>query len=346
MGRDHFNILSTVILAASFVAASWATKGEAQSGSRAAPRGSSQRQQYAPRGSDNSPHAPRGSDNSPQYSQAPGQNVALEGYCPVCVVEMKKWVRGDARFAARFDGRVYYFPGEEQQQMFLANPVKYTPVLGGDCVVCLAKMQKRMSGNIRFGAFHQDRLYLFPGEEQRAMFRNHPERFANVDLAAGGNCVVCLVNMNEQVPGKPEFTVVYQGMRYQFPGKEQMDQFLSSPERYAQTFAARQQTATQNKPAGVRFEQASLVRVTGQTGCAGCDYGVHPIRDASELGLAVRSDDGRVYIIEDAHRKYPKLYESRFDKLSVEVTGKVLKSEGEFVWLDPEKVVPLSPTQG
>ncbi len=64
--------------------------------------------------------------------------IALDGNCPVCIVEMQKWVTGDEKIQVEFDGQKYLFPGEDQKAMFLTDPVKYAPALGGDCIVCFA----------------------------------------------------------------------------------------------------------------------------------------------------------------------------------------------------------------
>ncbi len=51
-------------------------------------------------------------------------------------------------------------------------------------------------------------------------------------------------------------------------------------------------------------------------------------RGADTLGLAVNTNDGEVYVIEDAHELYPKVYEKRYDGLSIQISGKVLKRKG------------------
>ena len=132
-----------------------------------------------------------------------------------------------------YDGKIYYFPGPEQKAKFLANPVKYAPALGGDCVVCLAKMNKRMPGNIRHGVLHAGRLFIFPNEEIKKEFLASPQTYADVDLAFGGTCSVCRVEMGKEVAGKPEFSTIYRKMRYLFPGEEQRQMFLANPAKYA-----------------------------------------------------------------------------------------------------------------
>ncbi len=158
--------------------------------------------------------------------------VALSGYCPVCVLEMKKWIKGDPRYSVVQDGKTYLFPGEEQRQMFLKNPNKYTPAMGGDCTVCKVEMGKTIPGLVNFAALHDGRLFLFPGEEQKQMFQKNPTKYANADLAAEGKCTVCRVEMQQEIQGKPEFTVFHHGLRYWFPGEDQQKMFVSNPAKY------------------------------------------------------------------------------------------------------------------
>ena len=100
--------------------------------------------------------------------------VALEGYCPVCIVEAKKWVRGNSRHQVTHDSRTYYFPSDKEKRMFEANPAKYVPALGGDCTVCYANAGKRVPGNIRHGVFHNGRLFLLPSGREKKEFLANP----------------------------------------------------------------------------------------------------------------------------------------------------------------------------
>ena len=291
------------------------------------------------------PARQQGSDTRGSAAQS-GASIALDGYCAVCIIEMKKWVRGTAEHQVTFDGKVYFFPGADQKQMFLAAPAKYVPALGGDCTVCYAKMGQRMPGSLYHAAFFRDRLFLFPGADQKAEFVNQPAAYADVDLAMGGNCAVCQVEMNQAVAGDPQFTVIHQGMRYLFPGAKQRDMFLADPAKYAVSPPAGRQTRV-NRPAGKATQLAvasggsipsPVIRVSGKSGCAACDHGVHPLQSESELGLAVSADDGTVYIVEEAHRLYPQVYEKRFDSLHVRGQRQGFKRDAEFVWLEPSEL--------
>ena len=159
--------------------------------------------------------------------------VGLRGYCPVCVIEMKKWVKGKPEHRVELDGKVYYFPGEEQRKMFLANPTQYTPALGGDCVVCLTEKGERNSGSIQYSALSGGRLFLFPSEAIKQKFASDPAKYLAADLAMDGKCAVCKVEMNQDMPGKPEFATVHDGMTYQFVSDEQRKMFLANPNKYA-----------------------------------------------------------------------------------------------------------------
>lgn len=261
--------------------------------------------------------------------------VGLEGYCPVCIIEMKKWVRGNPRLSVSYDGMKYFFPGEKQRKMFVADPAKYVPALGGDCTVCWAKMNRRVPGNIRHAAFFDRRLFLFPGEDQKSGFLASPVSFADVDLAFNGNCAVCKTEMNKDVPGKPEVTAIYRGMRYQFPSPRERDMFLANPAKYA--------AGEKKETAAVSLKAPSRrVTIRGQSSCAGCEHGVAPIAAPDTLGLAVTSRDGGVFVVENAHQRYPSVYERRFDGLEIEVTGRVIRRDGMVAWIQPTELRVLN----
>lgn len=164
--------------------------------------------------------------------QSPAE-LAMGGYCPVCIIENKQWVKGDRQFQVTYDGKTYLFPGKEKRAMFAANPAKYVPALGGDCIVCRSNMGKRVSGSVQHAAFSGGRLYLFPGEKQQQEFLANHEKYVNTDLALGGKCAVCRVEMGEEIAGKSEFAEYYQGRRYLFPGPKQQQMFRANPDRYA-----------------------------------------------------------------------------------------------------------------
>ncbi len=170
-------------------------------------------------------------DRSPgNYADA---DLALEGNCPVCLVKLGKVVPGKAEYASVYDGRRYLFPSPKQKRMFDANPVAFTPTLGGNCTVCKVEMKKDVPGKADFHVTRNGRLYLFPSAKQRDMFLANPDKYADADVVLGGNCSVCKIELGKDVPGNPDISVDYNGRRYLFPAEKQRTMFLANPSKYA-----------------------------------------------------------------------------------------------------------------
>lgn len=51
-------------------------------------------------------------------------SVAIDGFCPVCISKGMV-VKGKPKFSTEYKGKVYYFPGFEQQKMFINDPESY-----------------------------------------------------------------------------------------------------------------------------------------------------------------------------------------------------------------------------
>lgn len=261
---------------------------------------------------------------------------ALDGNCAVCLVKGQKVVKGKAEHAVVYDGRTYLFPSEEVKKVFVANPEKYVPALNGDCTVCFAHHAGvRNPGKIEHVSHYQGRVFLFPNTNIKALFDKSPQKYADVDLAYNGKCAVCKIDGGKDVPGKSEFTAIYDGLRYQFPSKSVMKKFQANPEKYAVKKQDTQKTSSTTVP------ESQLVSIKGTTGCAACEYGVHPKKNPNVLGLAVKSDDGFVYVVEGAHDSHPELYKGRFQSLKVSVKGKEIARKGKVVWLEPQTIEKL-----
>jgi YHS domain-containing protein/thiol-disulfide isomerase/thioredoxin len=109
--------------------------------------------------------------------------LGLEGFCPVRLHEMREWIVGQEKLVAEHRGIQYQFSGEAERDRFLANPAEYAPQdLGCDPVV-LTEVQKAVTGSIRFGAFFDERLYLFQSPDNREQFKKNPLKFARIRSA-------------------------------------------------------------------------------------------------------------------------------------------------------------------
>ena len=160
-------------------------------------------------------------------------DLALGGACPVCLVKMDKVVPGKPEYASVYDGQRYLFPSPEQQRMFDARPAAFIPAMHGKCTVCKVEKKKDVPGKAEYHLTHNGRLYLFPSQKQLNMFKANPDRYANADVAMNGNCTVCMVRIGEDVKGKSDFAIDFNGKRYLFPGTKQLDMFKNNPAKYA-----------------------------------------------------------------------------------------------------------------
>lgn len=109
--------------------------------------------------------------------------LGLEGFCPVRLHDKREWTAGQEAVLADYRGIRYQFSGETERAAFLKNPAEYAPQdLGCDPVV-LTDVQKAVTGSIRYGAFFDERLYLFRSPENRDQFKKNPLKFTRIRSA-------------------------------------------------------------------------------------------------------------------------------------------------------------------
>ena len=51
-------------------------------------------------------------------------DVGIDGHCPVCISKGMV-VKGSPKFSTEYKGKIYYFPGFEQQKTFINDPEAY-----------------------------------------------------------------------------------------------------------------------------------------------------------------------------------------------------------------------------
>lgn len=104
--------------------------------------------------------------------------LALDGYCPVTLCQQSRWQRGDSRWGANHRGQTYLFAGEKEQQEFLEQPLRYSPVAEGMDVVIAVDQKRKVAGNRRHGVFYQEYVFLFSSEKTLEQFWESPQRYA------------------------------------------------------------------------------------------------------------------------------------------------------------------------
>ena len=122
--------------------------------------------------------------------QLAAQTKAMQGFCPVTILDTGEWKKGQTELKSTYDNRTYYFVDSESKEKFDQNPPKYVPALGGDCTICLVNVGKRIAGNVFHSVKHKGRLFLFPQDRTKKAFKENPEKFEKADLAFNGDCPV------------------------------------------------------------------------------------------------------------------------------------------------------------
>lgn len=102
----------------------------------------------------------------------------MDGFCPVTLVEQMKWQKGDPQWGAVHQGQVYLFSSQLEQQKFLADPNRFSPVMSGIDPVAYLGSGQVVPGDRRFGLTYQGTLYLFSSEESLQQFWNEPQRYS------------------------------------------------------------------------------------------------------------------------------------------------------------------------
>ena len=98
-----------------------------------------------------------------------GDDVALDGYCPVAYAAMGKAVKGKAKFAVEHDGETYYMANGKAKTMFEQSPDKYAVAYDGWCATGVAHgMQVASDPGVVL--VRDGKTYLFSNDEARAMF--------------------------------------------------------------------------------------------------------------------------------------------------------------------------------
>ncbi len=77
---------------------------------------------------------------------------------------------------------------------------------------------------------------------------------------------------------------------------------------------------------------------SGTTACAMCEHGVSPLHGGRTKGMAIVLEDGRIAVVENAHNFYPDAYRVRENHLHAELTGRIVESEKNVIWVHPESL--------
>ncbi|MBE8158310.1 MAG: YHS domain-containing protein [Betaproteobacteria bacterium] len=90
-----------------------------------------------------------------QYESA----IGADGYDVVAYFTENEAARGDAEFAAEYDGQIWHFASAANRDIFTETPEKYAPQYGGYCAYA-ASLNARAFGDPLVWTVHNDKLYF------------------------------------------------------------------------------------------------------------------------------------------------------------------------------------------
>jgi protein disulfide-isomerase len=110
--------------------------------------------------------------------------LAMQGYCAVTVINENKWVEGTSEFGVIHLGKLYLFTTEEKMQLFLADPMPFTPVLNEIDVVRFFEERKVVPGKREWGLKDpiHNRMFFFADEAAMNHFYNEYERYTDAAI--------------------------------------------------------------------------------------------------------------------------------------------------------------------
>jgi protein disulfide-isomerase len=107
-----------------------------------------------------------------------------------------------------------------------------SPPLGfeGYCPVSMRTSWKWVAGDPRFGIVHRGRTYWFASQSEQQQFWTDPDRYTP---ALSGMDPVLAIDHKQEVPGRREHSIDYDGLFYMFSSEATLSQFTANPQKYA-----------------------------------------------------------------------------------------------------------------
>lgn len=137
--------------------------------------------------------APDTGSESAQLAKKSSPQLMLEGYCPVVLQNDRAWKKGDAQIQAEHKGQLFQFTSEAAKAEFVKSPEKYVPQFMGCDAVLIFTADRVVSGSIEWGAYYDDRLFLFTSQENRRQFKEAPDRYIRTRVVLDVNQIETVI---------------------------------------------------------------------------------------------------------------------------------------------------------
>lgn len=104
-------------------------------------------------------------------------DIGLDGFSPITLWNSRKWVKGRREFGWPHQGVMYFMSNAEELAQFQSDPARYAPQYLGCDPVILMESKRAIRGTAKFGAYFDDRLFLFVSTDTRGRFAREPAKY-------------------------------------------------------------------------------------------------------------------------------------------------------------------------
>lgn len=103
--------------------------------------------------------------------------IAMSGFCPVTLANERKWKKGQPQFGAIHRRRTFLFNSAAEQQTFLLEPDRYSPVMVGYDPVKFMQTGELIDGTATYSLTYRKQVYLFTDDASLKSFWQNPSQF-------------------------------------------------------------------------------------------------------------------------------------------------------------------------
>lgn len=110
--------------------------------------------------------------------------LAIQGYCAVAVVNKGEWIEGKPELGVIHLGKLYLFADKASMELFLTNPVSFTPMLNEIDVVRFFEEKRIVPGKREWGVIDpvHNRMFFFADEASMLHFEEHFDRYLEASI--------------------------------------------------------------------------------------------------------------------------------------------------------------------
>ncbi|MDV6030078.1 MAG: DUF255 domain-containing protein [Phycisphaera sp. RhM] len=128
---------------------------------------------------------PSGDATASTTTDSPSKpELAIQGYCAVSVVNRGEWVEGKPELGVIHLGKLYLFADKDSMELFLSDPIPFTPMLNEIDVVRFFEEKKIVPGKREWGVIDpiHNRMFFFADEAAMLHFEKSFDRYLDAAI--------------------------------------------------------------------------------------------------------------------------------------------------------------------